>query len=581
MLIQVEDLHKAYQQIVQSGIGSDQIVTVLIFVPLNVDSLAASSILYELFRRDNVSNHFVPVRGYSDLKSQFESRLEGNSLPPSIIFVNCGGSISLISHYPEVFKESTAYIIDSHRPIHYENLDDRNKRIVVIDDSKSVFDEVCMLPDSELPDEESIIISGKIKVKTVVQKVCKKIDPNSEESLQLLQTTRFSDPASLQLYALASACNHTSLSTLWFSILGLTEHFLLEHIDNIRYETLFNALQNEASRLTDGKDLFTTIPIEDGDGEGEVVTPITSITVPVSRDLFIQPVNDLRCSLMRHWTLLESMQSSTFIVSRLRLWYHSGTERLNVLLVKMGIPLREAKTTYISMSSDIRETLVKRFDQWCDRFGLSGIAFPSFILKRGYAAPLTASDIVYAVRARLLVGTDFSAAFSDAFNVVRLAGSHDLFSIDVETAKSRSKQVISLGMELMNRKNASIINNGPFRIAYVYNAAERGFPVEPSSLVDLGQFLIQAFREEEESVLPMIIAATNPDQQTVTVVAVSTGLEFGEVEPSKFGELFQKAAENAEIEISMDSFDSFVCKVPTDLLLVFVDQLTLLAFKEQ
>ena len=209
------------------------------------------------------------------------------------------------------------------------------------------------------------------KTKTITRTVKKLINPNTEEIVQFMQSSHFSDPAALQLYALATACNHTSLTTLWFAILGLTEHFLLEHIDNVRYETVFNALQNEASRLTDGKELFVTIPIEDG----EVVTPVNSITVPVSRDLFIQPCVDLRCNLMRHWTLFDSMQSSPFVASRLRLWYNAGMEMLNLLLVKMGIPLREAKTTYISMSSDIREHLVRRFDQWCDKFGLSGIAF--------------------------------------------------------------------------------------------------------------------------------------------------------------------------------------------------------------
>ena len=575
MLIQVDDLHSAYQQIIQSTLSSDQSVSVLIFVPLTVDSLAASSILYELFRRDNVLNHFIPVRGYSDLSQQIQERLEDDTLPPSLIFLNCGGSISLLRRFPDAFKNSVAYVIDSHRPIHFENLDSRVENIRVFDDSQSLFEEILQFADSDVGEDESIVIQGKHKTKTITRTVKKLINPNTEEIVQFMQSSHFSDPAALQLYALATACNHTSLTTLWFAILGLTEHFLLEHIDNVRYETVFNALQNEASRLTDGKELFVTIPIEDG----EVVTPVNSITVPVSRDLFIQPCVDLRCNLMRHWTLFDSMQSSPFVASRLRLWYNAGMEMLNLLLVKMGIPLREAKTTYISMSSDIREHLVRRFDQWCDKFGLSGIAFPSFILKRGYAAPLSASDIVLAVRSRLLSGSDFGAAFSDAFNVVRLVGNQDLFSVDVEAAKSRSKLVVSLGMELMNRKNAAIITVGPFRLATIYNAHERGFPVEASSLIDIGQFLIQAFRVDEETVLPIVISAMNQDQQTWTVVAVSTGFEFGEVESSKFGSYFKEAAELAEIEITMDSFDSFVCQVPADFLKNFVDQLTLLAFR--
>ena len=104
MLIQVADLNLAYQQIVQSALSNELPVSVLIFVPLNVDSLAASSILYELFRKDNILNHFVPVRGYSDLASQIQDRLNDETLPPSLIFLNCGGSISLLRRFPEAFK---------------------------------------------------------------------------------------------------------------------------------------------------------------------------------------------------------------------------------------------------------------------------------------------------------------------------------------------------------------------------------------------------------------------------------------------------------------------------------------------
>ena len=577
MLIQVADLHSAYQEVVRASLAGTQTVSVLVFVPLTVDSIAACCILYELFRRDNILNQFVPVRGYSDLQAQISQRLEDETLPPSLVFLNCGGSVSLMRMFADAFNVSTAYVIDSHRPIHLENLDARVDRVKVFDDSQSLFDELCLLEDSAQDESASIVIEGRHKGRSSGRKVRKLIDPEAPDAVQMAQNSRFSDPAALQLYSLASARNHTSLSVLWFAILGLTEHFLLEHIDTIRYETLFNALQNEASRLTSGIELFTKVHMNDED----VVAPVNSITVPLAANLYIQPCVDLRCNLMRHWTLMESMSASPFIASRLRLWYHAGMERLQLLLAKMGVPLRDANTAYIAMSSDIRESLVRRFDDWCDRFGLTGVAFPSFLLKRGYAAPLAASDVVLAVRARLQDNEDYSAAFAENFAVVKLVGNQNLLSEGVETAKARAKVVMALGMELMNRKNASIVNAGPFRITQIHNPSERGFPVEASSLVDLGQFLIQAFREDEEIVLPMVVAAKDAATQAWTVVALSTGFEFGEVESSRFGAYFKQAAEQSEIELVTDSFDSYVCQVPDDLFPGFVDQLTLQAFREE
>jgi hypothetical protein len=321
--------------------------------------------------------------------------------------------------------------------------------------------------------------------------------------------------------------------------------------------------------------------MEDDEGgkgrDGDVVSPVTTITVPVAANLFIQPCLDLRFNLMRHWTLMEAMQHSPFVSSRLRLWTHDGNERLQILLAKMGVPLREANTAYIAMSSDLRDSLVRRFDTHCDAQNLTGGHFASFLLKRGYAAHLAASDVVYAVRARFSSTQDFGAAFAETFAVVRMAGNQMLLSDGVEKAKMRTKQVTSLGIELMNRRPSSIVNAGTFRITYIHNAAERGFPVEASALADLAQFLIQAYRANGDPVLPMVVASIDQTTQQWLVVAVSTAFEFGDVEASKFGIWFAQAAERAEIAIGLDSFDSFVCQVPNDLLLAFVDQLTLVA----
>jgi hypothetical protein len=158
-----------------------------------------------------------------------------------------------------------------------------------------------------------------------------------------------------------------------------------------------------------------------------------------------------------------------------------------------------------------------------------------------------------------------------------MAGNQTVLSDGVDSAKLRMKCVLSLGLELMNRKSASIINSGAFRICYIHNPADHGFPIEVAAIVDLGQFLIQAFREIDEDILPVVIGVLDQTTQMWLMVAVSTGFEFGDVEASKFGALFRDAADNAEIEIIMDSFDSFVCQIPNDLLLTFIDQLAVLA----
>jgi hypothetical protein len=102
---------------------------------------------------------------------------------------------------------------------------------------------------------------------------------------------------------------------------------------------------------------------------------------------------------------------------------------------------------------------------------------------------------------------DVGAAFAETFAVIRTAAHEALLSNAVASAKVRTKQIISLGVEFMNRRASSNVNAGTFRIPYIHNAAERGFPVEASALVDLGQFLIQADRTNEDRGFPIVIAS--------------------------------------------------------------------------
>jgi len=577
MLIHVSSLLEIYNEIVKnSQYGT---VSVLVFVPYTVDSLAARSILFELFLQDDVLTHYIFVKGYEDLENNIMKRIEEETLPPSIIFLNCGGSISLIRKFPSAFENSKAYVIDSHRPIHLDNLDSRVNQVLVLDDSQSIFSSLGDIPNSSKDIDECIIVQGFQKLKDgSLKQIEKRIDPEAEEAKQYLKKAYFSDPASIQVYSLASIIRTTSTQSLWFSILGLTEHFILEHIDNYRYESLFEIISNEASRLSGHEKMFTTI-IE-GDGT-ETIRPESGIQVRVFQDYSIAPSNEIRCPMLKHWTLYESIHSSSFVASRLKLWYKRGYDNLLTLLAKIGVPLKDANTAYHIMNTELRDSLVERFDQQCDKFGLKGIIFPSFILRHGFEPELGAADVVLALRSRLNIR---DSTTNESFSSMRILENSQLLYEGIESAKKRSKMVITCGIEIMSRRVASIINAGYFRLTTIRNAQEKNIPIDTSFLIDLGQFLIQSMREElqskETDTLPIIVAALDQKTDIFTVVALSTGFEFGEVESSRFGALFSVAAKRAEVPIVMDSFDSFVCQVPNDHFPSFIDNLTHLAFVE-
>ena len=50
-----------------------------------------------------------------------------------------------------------------------------------------------------------------------------------------------------------------------------------------------------------------------------------------------------RFMLYRHWNLYDSMYYSRYIATKLGIWKHTGKQRLDTLLAKMGLPLDQCR----------------------------------------------------------------------------------------------------------------------------------------------------------------------------------------------------------------------------------------------
>jgi cell division control protein 45 len=71
----------------------------------------------------------------------------------------------------------------------------------------------------------------------------------------------------------------------------------------------------------------------------------------------LESVQELRLSLLRHWTLLDAMRNSPYVATRLGLWSKKGTDNLKTWLCRMGIPLDEGGQTYAYMKPETRQKL--------------------------------------------------------------------------------------------------------------------------------------------------------------------------------------------------------------------------------
>ena len=75
-------------------------------------------------------------------------------------------------------------------------------------------------------------------------------------------------------------------------------------------------------------------------------------------------MQELRLTLMRHWTVYEALTHSPYIASRLGLYQEAGKEKLAVWLARMGLPLEECKQEYAYMRKEFKDPLFDKMLQY-------------------------------------------------------------------------------------------------------------------------------------------------------------------------------------------------------------------------
>ncbi|CAK4712902.1 hypothetical protein LEN26_007815 [Aphanomyces euteiches] len=126
MLWPREQFIVAYKQVLSDAIDTYG-ASVLLLVALDVDSIAAVSILTSLLQADMVAYSLVPVSGYKQLAEMtFSSEIR------SIFLINCGAMVDVYSSLK--LTDQKVYVIDSHRPLHLANVYDRHGIVVLFDD---------------------------------------------------------------------------------------------------------------------------------------------------------------------------------------------------------------------------------------------------------------------------------------------------------------------------------------------------------------------------------------------------------------------------------------------------------------
>lgn len=131
--------------------------------------------------------------------------------------------------------------------------------IQLLEDYEDLMSEDEEKSDHDQDDNESASNSGSsAKSRKEIkhqQKLMKKLKKQEQDKIDqkyrnyYLSGHFFSRPTATTLYVLAQQLSHENNDFLWYAILGLTEAYLHQKLNQKYYDILFNELSNEVIRL--------------------------------------------------------------------------------------------------------------------------------------------------------------------------------------------------------------------------------------------------------------------------------------------------------------------------------------------
>lgn len=379
-----------------------------------------------------------------------------------------------------------------------------------------------------------------------------------------------SSASAVQLFAMAMQVNKDTNDLLWLAIVGLTDQYIHQKIDQDVYHLVVAQLQQHVV----AKNSKTSMETSSADGK---------TLVPVSEIGRITCDMEFRFMLHRHWSLYESMYFSNFVASKLNVWNANGRHRLEEFLAKMGFSLEQCKQKYPFMSCQLRKRLRDQIQKYAEEYGLQDVFYGSYQRYCGFKSPLSAADMVYCITAltehKELGGTDCHQGFAvdatdadedeegwiDSFNTAydALSGkSLNLLQQGLSLSMSLQRAVVQQSVTMMEKRSLTLFKH--FRYSFIRSSEtdERLF-TQPMALRKLAAFLIDVHRENGrwagEKARPLVIMAERT--ASYLVVGVTCPKKAGTVMKNRFGACFQLAAQQIQARARHDGFEASVMEI--------------------
>ncbi|SAM08075.1 hypothetical protein [Absidia glauca] len=354
---------QAYERIKRDSLDGNCII----FVAPDVDAICCCKILQSLLKRDIIQHKIVPVSGYQDLKKANVELVAKDEQLRTIILINCGGLVD-VSEFLQVNNLVTLYILDSHRPLHLDNItgdnnicvfddDDENEKMTKLievyeeliyhDSSDEDGDEEDDDDDDETDDErtQSDRPKQRRKLNEGGSYINKRAQLKEREEMikDYYSSLYYANSSAGQMYILANQLGKTDNELLWLAIIGVTAQYIFERNDTTKY-------MDYVKRFSDDVTLFN-VSAQGGPKVAE-----------------------------------DSIQFS----------------------------LQQCHQVYTHMDMDLKNILRNKIETVAPLYGLTDICFPSFSRTFGWKYRLSASDVVYALATLLETSPSAAAALGES-----------------------------------------------------------------------------------------------------------------------------------------------------------------------
>lgn len=361
----VHSLDRIYKDITKP-----EFAAIEIWAGYDVDGVGGAQILTRLLKKTGTLYRLKAMMNRETLEARLTQLNEDPNQEEHrcIICLNCGGMLPF-NHFVDLNKvvNTKFVIIDSHRPLHLDNIRSPD-RILVIDDDTLAPEEFPEYNEEDVEfwkankekyessgdEDEGEELGSAFDLNNLkIRRQRRKVYESYYEGHYLAH------PCTLTLYRIANVLSMGSQDLLWFPMVAAAFQYEYEDLIKDRYSEMVELLESWLQR-------FNVEPTDPSYDDSESVSSqllassVTSMgrssSVP-NKPMFVVKEEDVDIFMYRHWQLFEAMCHTSHIYAKLELWQDTGIARLKHFMATSGILPREYDQQFGSTRASLRRTL--------------------------------------------------------------------------------------------------------------------------------------------------------------------------------------------------------------------------------